>query len=196
MRRSGKYKIFSGLFFLFVWNVPQLTSADDFGVTINKAELVVENDWYAVDADVDFHLSQKATEALKSGIPLTWDVRIRIQQERPFLWNKTVFDTILPHQIRYYPLLNIYQFSGKENEEGSSFITLAPALDAMGKLRGVKLFKKNHLHNNNHYLASIRIQFDREALPLPLRPVSYFDSSWNLSSDWLLWPVQINNRAE
>ena len=196
MQRSGKYKIFSCLFFLFAWHVPQLTSADGFGVTVNKAELVIEDGWYIVNADVDFQLSQKAIDALKSGIPLAWDVRIRIQQERTFLWNKTVFEKNLPYQIRYYPLLNIYQFKGKKNKERTSFISLMPALEAMGKLRGVKLFKKNYFQKNNHYLASIRIRFDREALPLPLRPVSYFDSSWNLSGDWLVWSAPVNNRAE
>lgn len=196
MRRSGNYKAISCLLFLFVWFAPQLTCAGDFGVAVKKAELAVENDWYVVNAEVDFQLSRVAIEAMNSGIPLTWNVRIRIQKERSLLWNKTVFDKILPYQIRYYPLLSIYQFKGQENEESSSFITLARALETMGKIRGVRLFKKDLLQKNNDYLASIRVQFDREALPLPLRPISYFDSSWNLSSDWLLWPVQVNIRTE
>lgn len=196
MRRSGKFNFYSCILFLFFWYLPQLTSADDSSVTIKRAQLALENDRYVLDADVDFNLNQVAMDALKSGIPLSWDVRIRIQQERAFFWNKTVIEQVLPYQIRYYPLVNIYQFKKQENEEGSSFITLSTALEEMGKIRELPVFKQDDIQNHNYYFASIKVQFDREALPLPLRPVSYFDSSWSLSSDWLQWPVKVNFRTE
>ncbi|MCK5122068.1 MAG: DUF4390 domain-containing protein, partial [Methylococcales bacterium] len=40
------------------------------------------------------------------------------------------------------------------------------------------------------YYVAIKVEFSREALPVPLRPLSYFDSQWALSSDWALWPLQ------
>ena len=36
----------------------------------------------------------------------------------------------------------------------------------------------------------IRVGFEREALPIPLRPTSYFDPQWALSSRWTLWQLQ------
>jgi hypothetical protein len=39
-------------------------------------------------------------------------------------------------------------------------------------------------------VAAIKVVFDRNALPLPLRPVAYLNQQWYLSSDWSLWPLK------
>ncbi|MEY3760764.1 MAG: hypothetical protein RIR39_2255, partial [Pseudomonadota bacterium] len=36
----------------------------------------------------------------------------------------------------------------------------------------------------------VKVSFDRDALPLPLRPIAYIDPQWYLSSDWTLWPLK------
>jgi hypothetical protein len=46
------------------------------------------------------------------------------------------------------------------------------------------------LQPGQRYKLAIKCQFDREALPVPLRPFAYLDSQWFLSSDWYLWPIQ------
>lgn len=196
MRKLGKFNYYPCVFAFFIWWMPLSSSADESSVTITRAQLALENDRYVLDADIDFHLSQVAMDALKSGIPLNWDVRIRLQQERSFFWNKTLEEQAFNYQIRYYPLTNIYQFKKLENDEGNSFITLSAALEEMGKIREEPIFKLDDLRNNYQYLAEMKVQFDREALPLPLRPVSYFDSSWSLSSDWLQWPLKVDIRTE
>lgn len=196
MRKSGKSNFYPCVLALLVCLLPLASSADESSVTIKRAQLALESDRYVLDADIDFHLSQVAMDALKSGIPLNWDVRVRLQQERPFFWNKTLRERAFTYQIRYYPLINIYQFKKQKNDEGKSFITLSAALEEMGKIREEPIFKLHGLQDNRQYLAEMKVQFDREALPLPLRPVSYFDSSWSLSSDWLQWPLKLDARTE
>jgi hypothetical protein len=39
------------------------------------------------------------------------------------------------------------------------------------------------------YAVGIKVTLDRDALPLPLRPVAYTNPQWYLSSDWTLWPL-------
>jgi hypothetical protein len=39
-------------------------------------------------------------------------------------------------------------------------------------------------------LFAVKVNFDRDALPLPLRPIAYIDPQWYLSSDWTLWPLK------
>ena len=70
------------------------------------------------------------------------------------------------------------------------FSTLAGALDFMSKVRRLSLIDKKRIELDQDYSIAVKVMFEHEALPVPIRPFSYFDSQWMLSSRWILWPLQ------
>jgi hypothetical protein len=52
------------------------------------------------------------------------------------------------------------------------------------------LIGKSELAPEKQYLLAVKVNFDRDALPLPLRPIAYVDPQWYLSSDWTSWPLK------
>jgi hypothetical protein len=60
----------------------------------------------------------------------------------------------------------------------------------MSAIRDFPLLKSVEIAPEKQYLFALRVNFDREALPLPLRPTAYIDPQWYLSSDWTLWPLK------
>lgn len=140
-----------------------------------------------LSADIVYQLSKKAMEALQNGVPLFWDIQVKIQQHRDVLWDKTLVDTAIRYRIQYHALLNMYRVSNESNGEVYNFSTLSAALDLMSAVRDFRLIEKAELAPEKQYLCAVKVNFDREALPLPLRPIAYIDPQWYLSSNWTLW---------
>ena len=186
MRGSGNNKFF---FLLGFFLLSTAVYADDFGVAIKSADLAVSNDWYVLNANIDFQLSPTAIMALQNGIPLQWRLQVNILQKRRYIWDKDVLQLIRYFQIRYHALMNMYQLKVDSNGDVDNFSTLAAAIASMGNIRNLPLIRQAELQQHD-YVAALKVQFDREALPLPIRPEAYVNTEWSLSSDWYRWLIE------
>lgn len=184
---SNSYKFLSVLFLLgfFV----ESAQSEDYSTIVSNiiVEVKPDNPWFKLNVDIDFKLSPIAKEALQKGIVLTWVVLIKIEQEGVF-WNTTVEEKQIHYKIKNHDLLNLYSV----NRDGviDMFSTLNASLNAISKIRNLAVINKQTIQPNETYRVAVKVFFDREALPIPLRPISYFDSQWALSSQWTLWQLQ------
>jgi hypothetical protein len=170
-------------FFLF----SQHLYAEDFSALISNVKVKQKEDKYILNANIDYRLSPIAKEALQKGIALTWTVIIKVQQEGR-LWDPTIKEIELSYRIRNHALLNLY--SVKKAAETHMFSTLTAAMNSISKIRKIFVIDKQLLQYDENYHLSMKVKFNREALPVPLRPMSYFGSQWALSSEWSIWQLQ------
>lgn len=154
-------------------------------VTINR-----HDDNYQLSANIAYNLSSKARNALQKGIPLYWEVSVKVVQSRNWIWDKTIFSYSTRFRIQFQALFNSYRVTRIENNESESYSNLQAALTDMGLIKDLKLVNQSEMDPDENYYAGIKVNFDRESLPLPLRPESYVNSQWYLSSDWMLWPLE------
>ncbi len=166
-----------------------IVHADEFSAEVHHFELYKKAGFYTMNVRVAFVLSPVAKRAIQKGVPLSWVLKVRIQQEGWF-WNKDVFRIDIPWVIQYQALLNLYSVTHRSSGHVETFSTLVSALNYMSVVRGLKLLEVAEVQADKHYYVAVKIQFNREFLPPPLRPESYFDSGWFLSSDWFIWPIQ------
>jgi len=169
--------------------LPAIVDAKDFGSTIKKADIALQGDSYTLSADIDYRLSEAAYDALKNGVPLFWNVEIKIRQRRSFLWDKTLVEKTLRYRIQYHALLSMYRVRNENTGFVDNFSSLKTAMELISSLNNFHLFDKNQFDPKKTYIADLKVIFDREALPLPLRPVSYLDSQWYLSSNRYVWSL-------
>ena len=94
------------------------------------------------------------------------------------------------YQIQNHALLNLYSIKRLSTGERSLFSSLAGALNFISKIRNKVVIDKQLIQAGKSYYLAMKVKFKRELLPVPLRPFSYFDSQWALSSQWILWPFQ------
>lgn len=188
MRVLGSAKALTLL--LAVGLLPWPGFAAESDILIEKARIFEKEQSYALDADITYHLTPKVLKTVQNGIPLQWVLRVQLYRLRPYLWNECVVDVLQRYRIRYHALMNTYQVLDEDRGEANYFSTLPAALEAFGTIRDVPLPGLQLLHKDNRYVARIKMQLDREALPLPLRPIAYINSDWYLSSDWYSWPLQ------
>ena len=165
-------------------------TAEDSNMDVKKIDFRLYNGSYVLSANIEYEVTNTARDALQKGIPLFWDVRVKLVQQRKWLWNSSLVDFKIRYRIQYQALLNRYRVTNISTGERDSFTTLSAALDNMADILGLTVIDKDALQPEERYRIELKIKFDREALPLPLRPFSYVNPQWYLSSDWYLWPVQ------
>lgn len=167
---------------------PVIAISNDFSAKVRSANLLEIDDSYQIAAKIDYQLSPTAREALHKGIPLAWDVLLKLTQSQP-VFDSTIYENSLPYQLQFHALLNQYEIR-LPNGQTEMFLSLNAALNFMSNMKDVTPIGKNQLTSGNNYQLAVKTRFNREFLPVPLRPVAYLDSHWFLSSSWFIWPIQ------
>jgi hypothetical protein len=192
MRASVSNKLplrYSLLCCFFVWLLPASGFASTSFVAVKNAEIALQGDSYVLSADIDYQLSARAKEALQNGVPLFWVLQVKLHQQRDYFWNKTLINRSVRYRIQYHALLNMYRVRIENGGEMYNFSTLAAALDMLSAVRNIRIIDKAGIVPGKRYFAEMQVKLDRDALPLPLRPVAYTNPQWYLSSDWYVWSL-------
>ena len=162
-------------------------NASKYAAEVKHAETSLQQGKYILAADLEYHLSPQANEALQNGVPLFWQIKIKLQQKHDVWFNKTFSTSVLRYRLQYHALLNMYRVKNENTEETRNFSTLTAALNVMATLRDFPLTLKENLLPNAHYLVAIKVFFEDEELPLPLQTQMIANPQWQLSSDWTQW---------
>lgn len=144
---------------------------------------------YWLDAQLQYHFSETALDALENGVPLTVGIEIQVHRRGAWLWESPPTHLVIKRVIRYQTLSELYQVTDFGSDARSRFATRDAAISALGNLRGVQLLVAADDKPREAYEVRLRAQLDIDALPLPLRPLAYLRSAWNLDSGWYRWPL-------
>lgn len=161
---------------------------------IKQVQISLQDNHYTLSTEIDYQLTEKAKEALENGVTLFWTLKVQVAEQRDFLWDKTLVETVINYRLQYHALLNMFRvvIVQPESMKGDiyNFSTLTAALDLMATLRNLPLIDNTKLSVDKTYLVKIKLDFERDALPLPLRPIAYTNPQWYLSSDWMVWHLK------
>ena len=164
-------------------------SAEEYKAQVKHAELALSKNDLVLNADLDFHLSPQANEALQNGVPLFWNVKMKVQRMRHFWFDKTLLKRELHYRLQYHALLKMYRVKNENTGVVNSFSTLAAALNEMATVRDFALNTFEEFSANENYVLVIKVIFEDEKLPLPLQTQVLANKQWQLSSDWTNWDL-------
>lgn len=159
-------------------------------IEIENVESRLENSVYIIDASVVFEFGDDVLEALDSGVPVTLELEIEVQQPREILWNETVYSLYQRYQINYHALSDQYLVTNLTTQISTSFPTRYAALQAMGQVRQLPLIDQQLLQPEQEYLAQLRVSIVITELPAPLKLWAILQSDWRAKSDWYIWQLQ------
>lgn len=172
-----------------IWSViNNSVIAAEFSSNIVHASLNLRQQHYVLNADVDFNLSPVAIQAVNSSIILTWQVQFELQKRHKW-WSQTILTRLYNYQIRYHALLNSYSVNNQTTTRLQRFSSLANAIKELARIRNLTVFPANLLQQDENYIGRIKLDLQRENLPVPLRALSYFKTQWDLSSEWYVWDL-------
>ncbi|PPD44947.1 MAG: DUF4390 domain-containing protein [Methylobacter sp.] len=178
------------LWFWLFCLLPPMAQAGCCNAYIKQAGLARESNGYLLSAEIDYQLSEKAMEALQNGVPLFWNIQVKIQRPREFFWPETLAEATIRYRLQYHALLKMYRVKNERNGVVHNVSTLSGAIGLMSVLRNVRLFDGAEFLPEPGAVVALKVDFDRDALPLPLRPLAYLSRQWYLSSDWSSWPLK------
>ena len=168
--------------------VPANVQAGDFAAQIESAQLVYAGGDYTLQAQIDYRLSPMAKEALHKGVALHWNVLFELR-EPGWPWDSQALHRQLPYSLQFHALLNQYVVQSPHSRS-EMFLSLSAALKFMASAHDTTPVPATLLAAGKTYTLAVKAQFNRELLPIPLRPVAYLDPRWFLSSPWQTWPIQ------
>ncbi|OHX34708.1 hypothetical protein BJL95_18780 [Methylomonas sp. LWB] len=173
-----------------IWLITALwlpaATAGDYSARIGYPQWQTGERGYTAGVQIEYRLSPTAKEALHKGVPLTWRVILELRHPGP-LWDETIYNRELRYTLQFHALLNQYAVE-TENAGSEMFLTLSAALAFMASI-SADVAPPGENPNSAPLQLAVKTRFDREALPIPLRPMAYLDHRWFLSSDWYLWSI-------
>lgn len=164
-------------------------AGNEYATTIKQAQVELQGNHYVLNAEINYNLSPAAKAALLKGVALSWTIPVILQQRHRFFWPETVWHQDLRYQVQYFALLNVYRVKAEHTGQVEHFASLNAALNAMAFINTLFIVDKQQLVAGQSYQVQLKVKFEREALPIPLRPISYVNQEWYLSSDW--WVVKL-----
>lgn len=187
-RYSGIAVIRKIIYFLLL--LPPGSIAGTNSISVNNADGVIIENMYTVNAKISYQLGKESRTALEHGIPLEFDIDIRIRKRRLWFWDQTLVNKTVTYRLEHQPLSGDYLVTRLDNGELEQFQNLEDVLKYVGEIRNFPLTDASSLEMNGSLYAQIKSHLNIEALPAPLRPLAYISTDWRLSSPWQTWEVK------
>ena len=146
---------------------------------INLSNFKIENnaDGQELFFEQDISINNNLFQAIQKGIPLKFDINIKVTNFKKFWFNEIIFDDKFSFEIKYRNLLKKYQL---RNIEGKY-----KYFSDIEKLKeNINLIKINlgYIVFSEDTLIEVGVTLDSNQLPKPLQ-INRRNTTWNVSSE-------------
>ena len=146
---------------------------------VNLSNFKIENnvDGQELFFKQDISINNNLFQAIQKGIPLKFDINIKVTNFEKFWFNEIIFDDKFSFEIKYRNLLKKYQL---RNIEGKyKYFS-----DIEKLIENINLIKINlgYLVFSEDTLIEVGVSLDSNQLPKPLQ-INRRNDTWNVSSE-------------
>ena len=170
-------------------SVAGVVHAQDTGVEIRHASTRLDEGVWFVDARIDYRLSRDTLEALQNGIPLTFELQVRVDRDRAWLPDETVAELRQHQELSWQPLSRGYLVRNVNSGDQRAHGTLYAALNDLGRVTGLPLVDAALLDPESRYEVGLRAVLDEQKLPGLLQMLAFWDDDFTLESEWFWWSL-------
>jgi hypothetical protein len=143
-----------------------------------------------LNATLDLSLSKNALQAMRTGVPLSFQLDLSLNRKRRYLPDEGVAHLAQRWRLQYHALSERYVVTNQNTGQQATYATLEGALAALSTVRRLPVLDQALLEKRQRYEASVRIVNEVEGgLPDALR-IMMFWIDWKRSSDWYTWTVR------
>lgn len=168
----------------------QETAIEDGGrFEVRNAFLEPVEGVYQLNATFDLSLSRSAMQAVREGVPVVLELNLGVNRKRRYLPDEEIAFLTQRWQIQFHALSERYLVNNLNSGQQTTYSTLASALAALSRVRGLPVVDDTLIEKGNRYEASVRLAAAVEGgLPDAVR-VMMFWMDWKRSTDWYTWTV-------
>lgn len=155
---------------------------------IKNAEMVLREETWTLDADLDIQLGHALEEALNKGIALTFLYEFQLIKPQKYWFDDEVLTERRSVSLNYHALTKQYLLQFDKTQK--AFDTLGDARRELGAVRDWRLAPHAVLEKNQPYQAALKMHLDRSKLPKALQVDVLGESEWELVTPTFSWWVK------
>jgi len=160
-----------------------LSAAQGVEALIEGLQIERENGTLGVSFSVKNCFNTKMEEAIKAGVPTTFNFFVTLYKTRALIWDKKIASRKFRHRIIYDNLKQDFRIWLQEKEKEIRLADWEEAKRAMQLVEGFPVVKGQKLEKGEYQLA-VKAELDPVKLPLGLEGILFFVSLWNFETDW------------
>ena len=149
------------------------------------ADIRLTEEGYVLNADFDFELGPKLSDALAYGVALYFVAELRIERPRWYWFDKLMLYRRLEYRLSYHAITRSYRLS-----IGSlhwSFSDLEDAVYTMRRIRNLYVAPANAFGDKTSYDVELRFLHDTAQLPKLFQLSAIANGAWGVDTGWLEW---------
>ena len=163
---------------------------EDEPFVVKRAEFNLDESMLMLDLEFDSHIPDFIAIAIDQGfaVPLMFEIEIRA--EKPYWVDAKVVSLKQQYMLHYQPMLDSFVVLDVNTAERHYFDERKAAVQFIELVYNYPMLDINNLAADKNYYARVRFGIDSDELPLPLQSSWFWDSDWDLQSEWYEWEVR------
>lgn len=191
--KKSRKIFFVNLFFsLMVLIYSTYTYAESSSLHIKTADLVLEQDYYFLNADIDINFNPNVEDALSKGVPLTFILEFQVVSPRKYWFDDEVVTLSQPITLSYHALSRQYLVIRGTHQQ--SFPTFQQAKEELSRVRDWQVLDQSLIKKGENFAAVLRIRLDQSQLPKPLQVEAIGSEEWEMVSQRYRWIPILENK--
>ena len=154
------------------------------GVRIDLATASLADHQFTVAVSTTFSLDEDVTEALDSGITLTFEIETLVLRQRRLWPDAKVAGNRRLFALSRHALSERYSLLEVDSAQTRTFQTIDEALAALGQWTTVLRCADCPDTPRTSYVARARFRLLTDQLPAPMRPLVWISPGWWVSTGW------------
>ena len=172
-----------GILIILLALVYPLSLAQGAEALIEGLYIVKEEGNISISFSVTNCFNKKMEEAIKSGIPTTFNFFVKLYKKRSPLWGKKIVAHRFRHTLVYDTVKDTFFIWLEEKGKEIQVQNLEEAKQHMQRVEAFVVVKERELKQGKYKLA-IKAELDPVKLPLSLEGILFFVSLWDFETNW------------
>jgi hypothetical protein len=157
---------------------------------VKRAQFKLDDSMLMLDLEIDSNLPGFITIAIDQGFAVPMMFEIEIRADKPYWFDDRVVSLRQQYTLHHQPMLDSFVVLDINTSERHYFDERKAAVDFIELVYNYPMLDINNLAADKNYYARVRFGIDIDELPLPLQSSWFWDSDWDLQSEWYEWEVK------
>ena len=157
---------------------------------VKRAKFKLDDSMLMLDLEVHSNLPGFITIAIDQGfaVPMMFEIEIRVEQA--YWFDPKVVSLKQQYSLHHQPMLDSFVVLDVNTSERHYFDQRKAAVQFIELVYNYPMLDIDNLATDKNYYARVRFGIDIDELPLPLQSSWFWDSDWDLQSEWYEWEIK------
>jgi len=165
-------------------------AGEDDPFVVKRAEFKLDESMLMLDLEIVSHIPDFISIAIDQGFAVPLRFEIEIRSEKPYWIDDKVVSLKQQYMLHFQPMLDSFVVLDVNTGERHYFDERKAAVQFIELVYNYPMLDINNLAADKNYYARVRFGIDSDELPLPLQSSWFWDSDWDLQSEWYEWEVR------